>query len=64
MPTLCGGFTVVVYGFLKRSGGTLFAEPAGTAGTRAAELAAAMNGYIEKIQQSLYIVNSDIGVPE
>ena len=29
-----------------------------------AELAAAMNGYIEKIQQSLYIVNSDIGVPE
>lgn len=29
-----------------------------------AELATAMNGYIEKIQQSLYIVNSDIGVPE
>ena len=29
-----------------------------------AELAAAMNGYIEKIQQSLYIVNSGIGVPE
>ena len=28
-----------------------------------AELAAAMNGYVEKLQQSLYIVNSDIGVP-